>query len=565
MIRNPLALLSILLLSVAAASPSLAVEKIERRWIYMQLNLQVKENVAKAEGIMRRGKTAGYNGVVLADYKLNILDRVPAHYFDNARQFLKIAEETGMEVIPAVASIGYSDGLLAHDPNLAEGIPVKDAPFVVKGGVAELASELKDPLPGGTFEEHKNNVVRGWDFQDAAGEGSFVDTAEKHGGNSSLRLETSGKRGDQNYRVSRKIAVTPWRQYHASVWIKTKGYEAASNVRLFAMVDGEHILSHSHLGVKRDENWTQHHMIFNSLDNKDVRLYCGTWGGRGGVLWMDDLQLEETAFVNLLRRDGCPLVVSDEQGKPFEEGKDFVALNDPKLGNVPYAGNFELWHQPPQLKITPQSRIKDGQKLRVSFSHTVLVHDNQVTCCLAHSGVFKIVEDQVRKVEETFKPKTYFLSHDEIRVANWCASCRKEGQTAGQLLAENVRQCAAAIGRVNKSARLCIWSDMFDPFHNAHDNFYLVNGNLAGSWEGLPKEMIVINWNHGKAAKSLPFFGDRGHSQVLAGYYDSNPKNIEAWLKTGESTKGVTGAMYTTWTNNFSQLEAFAKSAWGER
>src|SRR5260221_6380313 len=28
--------------------------------------------------------------------------------------------------------------------------------------------------------------------------------------------------------------------------------------------------------------------------SSEIRLYCGTWGGRGGVLWMDDLRLEET-------------------------------------------------------------------------------------------------------------------------------------------------------------------------------------------------------------------------------------------------------------------------------
>ena len=31
------------------------------------------------------------------------------------------------------------------------------------------------------------------------------------------------------------------------------------------------------------------------------------------------------------------------------------------------------------------------------------------------------------------------------------------------------------IHRVNPRAGLCIWSDMFDPHHNAVDNFYLVH------------------------------------------------------------------------------------------
>ena len=163
-------------------------------------------------------------------------------------------------------------------------------------------------LPGGGFEEHRGDLTAGWDFQDAPGQASFVDTSEKHSGASSLRWDNPGRgardSGD-NARVARKVAVSPWRQYHASVWIKTRGYESAGSVRLFAMGADGRVLSHSNLGVQRDQDWTEHHVIFNSLDNNEVRIYCGTWGGRDGQLWMDDLVLEETAFVNLLRRDGC--------------------------------------------------------------------------------------------------------------------------------------------------------------------------------------------------------------------------------------------------------------------
>ncbi len=157
--------------------------------------------------------------------------------------------------------------------------------------------------------------------------------------------------------------------------------------------------------------------------------------------------------------------------------------------------------------------------------------------------MFAVLEDQIRRVEETFKPKTYFLSHDEIRCANWCAACRKEGRTAGQLLASNVKACAELVRKVNPKAQLCIWSDMFDPHHNAVDKYYLVNGDLAGSWDGLPSDITIVNWNSGKAKQSLPFFGQRGHGQVLAGYYDGDPKSIRGWLDAGKGASGVRGVI----------------------
>jgi hypothetical protein len=554
------------LVSLFAVSPVRADgPRLEDRWVYLQLNLQVAENVDKAEALLRRAAAAGYNGVVLADYKLNILDRVPSHYFRHAARVKALARELKIEIIPTVAPIGYSDGLLAHNPNLAEGIPVKDAPFVVRDGVARLDSELKDALPGGDFERHKDHAAAGWNFQDGPGQASFIDTAVKRTGQSALRFEDLGQTAapSGNGRVSRVVAVQPWRQFHASVWIKTEGFDAASSVRLFAMGKDGRVLSHSNLGVKRDQDWTEHHILFNSLENDEIRINCGTWGGRGGKMWIDDLRLEETAFVNLLRRPGCPLVVIDEKGQPFEEGRDYQELRDPLMGNVPYAGSFDVYHEPPVLRIPRGSRIQDGHRLRVSFYHTVTIYDSQVTCCLAEPEVFRILEDQVRRVEELFTPKTYFLSHDEIRVANWCEACRRKDRTAGQLLAENMRQCVAVIRKVNPTARLCVWSDMFDPAHNARGDFYLVNGDLAGSWEGLPKEMTIVNWNRGEAAKSVPWFGQRGHTQVLAGYYDGKPADIAAWLKTGANVTGLRGAMYTTWRSDFSQLEPFAKAAWG--
>ena len=38
-----------------------------QRWLYLQINLQVPENVTQADALLKRAAKAGYNGVVLAD------------------------------------------------------------------------------------------------------------------------------------------------------------------------------------------------------------------------------------------------------------------------------------------------------------------------------------------------------------------------------------------------------------------------------------------------------------------------------------------------------------------
>ena len=532
------------------------------RWVYLQQNLQVTENLPQIETVLRRAGKAGYNGVVLADYKLNILDRVPDHYFQNAARFRKICRELQLEIIPAVCRFGYSSGILAHDPNLAEALPVQQTPFVVRGDrvLPEGAAALLD----GPFEERRGHAFAGWSFQDDPGSGTFADETVRHGGQASLRIENPpGVRA--NRRVSKLVKVRPWSQYHASAWIRTADFESASDTRMSAMSPAGRVLSHSNLGVRRDQDWTQHHIIFNSLDNSEVRFYLGAWDCGGGKMWLDDVRLVEEPLVNLVRRPGCPLLVRDADGQAsYEEGRDFAPLRDARLGVTPWPGEFDVYHEPPVLRLLPGSRIRDGQHLQVSFYHAVTIYDGQVPCSLSEPKTFEIIEDQVRRVAKLFQPKMYFLSHDEIRVAGWSEPERQAGLTAGQQLAANVRRCVQIIRRIQPDARLCIWSDMFDPSHNAVQDFYLVNGDLAGSWEGLSPDMTVVNWNSGKPEQSLPFFAGRGHPQVLAGYYDGPPERIRDWLAAGRGLKDPPGVMYTTWRGDFSQLEAFAEHAWGQ-
>src|SRR5207247_2155767 len=99
------------------------------------------------------------------------------------------------------------------------------------------------------FEERKNSgskpghLFAGWDYQDEPGTATFADETVRHGGHSSLRIANpAGTSG--NRRVIKLVKVRPWAQYHASVWIRTKGFESAGDTRMFAMSPSGRILSH---------------------------------------------------------------------------------------------------------------------------------------------------------------------------------------------------------------------------------------------------------------------------------------------------------------------------------
>ncbi|TFG89401.1 MAG: hypothetical protein E4H17_00775 [Gemmatimonadales bacterium] len=106
---------------------------------------------------------------------------------------------------------------------------------------------------------------------------------------------------------------------------------------------------------------------------------------------------------------------------------------------------------------------------------------------------------------------------------------------------------------------------MFDPFHNAHAGYYLVHGDLARSWEGLGRDVIILNWHSEYRAESLRLFSRRGHRQIIAGYYDGDPAGIRDALAAARGVPGVIGVMYTTWQGRYDDLERFAQLVRGAR
>ena len=502
------------------------------RWVYLQTNLQVDKNAEDVEVLMRRAAKAGYNGFLLADSKFAKLGDVIPRYFTNVERVKRVAAELKITVVPALFHIGYSEAMLWHDPNLAEALPVKDALFVVSGGVARPQADPPVQLKGGDLSNLK---LWAWKDDNMVADAGAVRVTDPKGANA---------------RISQKLKLTPFRQYHLSVRVKTQDFHGEPKVNLLA---GKLALNHAILGAKPTQPWTTHHVVFNSLDRSEVQLYLGCWGGGTGSLWWDDVKLEETALVNLVRRPGAPLVVKREHGAALAEGRDFERVVDPKSGTVPWKGGFEAWHEPPLIKTS----LPDGTRLRVSFFHAITVNDNQVMICPSEPKTVELLRDEARRVHAAWGASGYMMSHDEIRCLNWCDACQRRQLTPGQILADNARTCVKILREVNPGGKIYVWSDMFDPHHNAHADYYLVNGDLAGSWEGLDKDVIIIPWYFGKRTESLKFFADRGHRQIIAGYYDSKPEQIRDWLDAAKKVPGVTGVMYTTWKHNFRDLERF--------
>jgi hypothetical protein len=468
----------------------------------------VPENVRKLQRIMLQAKALKYNGIVLDDFKFHILDRLEAEYFYNLEEVRRSAAEFDLDLYPVVATVGYSNGVLTHDPNQAEGVPVVRAPFLASNDEAALLA----PPP--------------------------------------MQLN-----GDQVVRVSR------FRQYHLSVEVKTKDFSSPEALPAVVALDGRKLAYFDRL-PEVTQDWTTHQVVFNSLDHDWLEVRPAGWLKGSGEYYWKDAWLNEIELVNVIRRDGAPLTVSDADSVvQYEEGKDF-AIESRQSGLMPRPGEFDVYHRPLRIFLPAGSRILSGQTILVNYYHALIVREGAVTNCLSAPDVYQHRREQIYRVQELLKPRGFLLGIDEVRVANWCESCRSRAITPGQLLAENVRRSIAVVREVNPSADILVWSDMFDPFHNAHDHYYAVNGDAGGSWEGLDQEVIVATWNFKAIGPSLKWFASRGHRQVIVGYFDHDTSEIAEWIKAATSLKGISGAMYMTWRQDYSQLGTFADRMW---
>jgi hypothetical protein len=554
------------LVSAAAWAADPPAAALEHRWVYLATNLLVDKSVEDALALVERAAKAGYNGLVLTDSKFMRWDQMPEAYLVNVRRVRQACRDHKLACIACVCHIGYCNDLLSRDPNLAEGLPVADAPFVAKNGRLVPTNDSAGLINGG-FERWKGNVPAGWRYVDQPGKISFIDRAVRREGLASLRMQDIGLHDPQNGhgRACQTLTVKPFRYYRVSAAVKTQDFESAGEVQIVVLGKDGTSLNYHRPKVKKTQDWQRIDMTFNSLESSEVNLYLGVWGGKRGKIWWDDVRLDPGGLVNVVRRDGAPLRAASADGRTvFEEGRDFQNARDPKLGMDPWPGGFTAWHEPPVVSIPPGSRIHDGQKVLLSYFHTAVIYEEQMMCCMAEPKVYEILRWQIGQVHKHLQPDGYFLQHDEIRMQGWDESCRRSGKTPGELLAENVRKCMDLVRAEDPGKPIYVWSDMFDPNHNAQKTgpYYLVKGNgpWYGSWKGLDKDVVIINWNSdpAKRAESMRHFAGLGQRQILAGYYDGPVDSIRGWLRDGRQVQGITGAMYTTWRQQYRDVEAFA-------
>ncbi len=537
------------------------------RWLYYSTNVQVGANITKAKQVWTDAYRNRLNGVHLSDSKFSRPTTLPNFYFDSLRSLLRWSADRRLSIIPGVMPFGYSESMLYHDPNLAAGVPVVRQPYVQFPGdtTASLLGRIP-PMPNGDFEQLSgSDIIPGFTFIDQPGKISYVDLAVKHGGKASVRFEKFATYDPQygHGRIALRRKVPPFAQFRLSGWVRTEGLQPANCITMTAIGNKNSTLLFTDISLPSSTgDWRKLEFTFNSLESDTVTVYWGVWDAKGGKIWWDDLSFDETGLVNLIRRQGAPLKVEDKSSaRVYSEGSDFDTLRDAGMGRNPWPGSYDTYHTPPRIR--PRNMSSDT--FYVSYYHATVIYGGQVMMTPSEPVVYDILDREFRALDTVMRAETYFMQHDEIRTLNWDLGDQSRGLTPGQLLAENVSRCRDIIRRARPNADLWIWSDMFDEFHNAvRRNYYLVNGDLRGSADLLPKDIGIVNWNgrEGIVQKSLDFFASRGFRQISAPFYDGDENDIRIWKEWMRGVPNTRGMMYTTWRANYGYLKPFGEYAW---
>lgn len=557
--KRTFAALLFVLLAAANAAIGEAARKsdldLKYRYVFIQRNFTTEQHVTEVKRIVQRASITGYNGIVLSGSFTRIALR-DDDYIDRIKQVKAICDKYGMDLVPLIFSAGYGASELAHNANLAAAVPARKVPFTVRGGNAILVKNSGIGFTNGGFERHTGDRADGYDLQDLPGELSFIDESQSKSGRSSLRVENVYKKNDGKGRVMQQMTVFPFRSYEVSMWVKTEGLNPAKRFQVAVMTKEGRVLMNIFPSLESTQDWKKVTLGFNSLEYDELRVFAGVWNGPKGRFWIDDMSISEVGFINVLHRPGTPMVVRNrETGVVYTEGKDYAPVVDEKL-------SYKFDHREPILTAFPGGAIKNGDQLVVDYYQGLALKQGggQMGVCMSEPQVYEIWRDAARRVDEAISPKRYLLSMDEIRHGGWCKACEDRGLTAGELIGSCITRQVELIRDVNPDAEVMVWSDMLDPNLNAKKDYYLLKGDASGSWNHVPKDLIIAVWKFGIRDESLAHFDRNGFRTIGCGYYDvESSDNAKAWIKSLANTPGACGIMYTTWNDGFDYLEDFAK------
>jgi hypothetical protein len=264
------------------------------RWVFSMHNMMVQSQVDQVKAIEDSMAAHKLNGLQQNDFKYSILDFLDSYYYSHVDSMRVHAEQNNISVIPGVASIGYSQGELIHDPDMAEGVPTI-CRYVIEGDTGRLLADPRVTVPNGNFENWNGSTFPGWGYYDTT---VHLETSIVHSGQYAAQVNNFTSNAT-NGRFIKILTCSPHHGYRMSAWVKTQGFRGEFNLLAIGFHGkSSRALTYTQFGVAADQpDWQQANVIFNTLEYDSLYVYCGVWSGSAGTIWMDDFKIEDAGLV----------------------------------------------------------------------------------------------------------------------------------------------------------------------------------------------------------------------------------------------------------------------------
>ncbi len=501
---------------VAAAFATVALSAVAmggypKMWVYNSYRMSTDEGWQSFSNMVVRAAAAGYNGVLTSaqlENGMNNWDKRARANYGKARD---LCATLGMEIIPGVWGLGYGGPVCYWDPETVEATALKGATYVSDGKALRFEPQ---PVPAEAFSTA--------DF--------------------GVRQVKAHLKPFTHYRITFKLKTENllpdiYHKFRLSCWYKAGGSQ---------LYDPP---------MKSAQDWTDVKFTFDTYESGEMTFSAGR-GRRDitGEFWVKDVRIEERGPCNVLTTDGMAPVVRDAAtGVAYEAGKDYEPF--PKMRRF-----IEMPDSKPvEVAVTKGGRITPGARLLVDCWIPAVEGQRQYCGCPSAEQAYTYFEKSAREIEEFFHPKTWLLGIDEWRVANRCLRCQSRNTSPAMLMGECVARQHAIIRKVNPRAEIAAWADMLAPTDNARANYYCVKGDIAGIWNFVPKDILMVVWENGHGPVALKHFVENGFRTLAGIYYDHETlDNDRKWLDECNRTPGCQGLMYTTWQRKYGLLEDFA-------
>ncbi|MEN8187442.1 MAG: glycoside hydrolase family 20 zincin-like fold domain-containing protein [Bacteroidota bacterium] len=223
-----------------------------------------------------------------------------------------------------------------------------------------------------------------------------------------------------------------------------------------------------------------------------------------------------------------------------------------------------LISEEPKIKIINPNYLQ--KELKLSFDEVDFSDFPHPASCPSNPKGWEMQDRVISSIIKELKPNKLHISQDEVGFVNRCSLCKARGISNKELMIDQINRVHEIIRKYDHNVGIYIWGDMFSDLQNAPKI------DAVGAIEGLPKDIMVNDWNYlavyhsnkFQTINQMNFYLERGY--ITGGVAWFEPANILDIMLAGKKYPNqFLGIMHSAWYGYDHSLLPVAEANWTGR